>query len=160
MNRIIHGLILTIALAAAVWAANPAQIVTQYGMFFTGTSGEPVAVSTSNPVPVTVTAGSVDGVTSVAPKGATSAASTRWLVTSAGQSWTLSASATDFTLFNLGSNTVFFDINMGGATVGASIPLTATGTAQCQQGRDAASGIVVNLIAATPTYVLGVEGRR
>ena len=159
MNRIVPAIVLTIALAAAVWAANPAQILTQYGLFFTGTSNEPVPVSAADPLPVTVTGGA-DSVTSVAQQGATSAASTRWLVTSSGQAWTLSASSTDFTLFNLGSNTVWFDINMGGATEGASIPLTATGTAQSQQGRDAASGMVVNLIAATPTYVLGVEGRR
>lgn len=127
---------------------------------FNSSSGSPTNANLDSSGNLKGNIASVSVTVPIAPKGATSAASTLFLVTSSGSSWTLSASATDFTLFNLGSNTVFFDVNMGGATVGYSIPLTATGTNQCQQGRDAAEGMVVNMKSATPTYVLGVEGRR
>lgn len=155
MKRLIPGLVLVLALAAAVWASNPAQLITTYALMFTGSSGEVRAVTPADPLPVTVTSGA-SSVSQVAPQGATSVAGTFTTITSTPSSWTLTASATDFAIWNVGSNTVWMDFNGTGATVSAGLPLTASGTIS----RDAAQGVVVWLVASTPTAIYRAEGRR
>lgn len=95
-------------------------------------------------------------VSSVAPKGATSVSGTYESITSTPASWTLTASATDFAIWNIGTNTVWIDFNGTGATVSAGLPLIASGTIS----RDAALGVVVWMIASTPTAIYRAEGRR
>ncbi len=162
MNRnYITGLILALALAAAVWAANPVQLVTTYAMFFTGPSGEVRAVTAADPLPVTSSGGTsatVDsaGAQHIAPKGATSVSDSAWAVTSTPASWTMTASATDIALWNLGTITVWLSFNNSGATISSGIPLTASSTI----ARDAAQGMVVWAVASANQTLYRAEGRR
>ena len=157
MKRFFPALILTLALAAAVWAANPAQIITQYGLFFTGTAGEPQPVTAANPLPVTVPSGTS---ITVAPQGSTSFAQQALSAGPTPASWTLTASGAAASLFNLGANTIWFGINTGGATVSSGIPLTATGTGQCQQSFSAGPGTVIWYVASVTTAFTALESGR
>lgn len=169
LNAIVFGVMLLCSSA----------IVHAVVMEYMGPDGvTPVKVSATNPLPgssgsggsvsVTNLASTSNGlsvslgaqVPSVAPKGATSIVGGVFTVTTSPASWTMTASATDFVLKNLGATTVWCDFNSGGATVSAGLPLTATGTIDSMLSRDAAQGVVVWLVASESTVIYRAEGRR
>ncbi len=158
-------LLFVVALSSAALATNPAAWWNTWALYFTNAStGAPETVTSSNPLPVSVISGgtgssaTVDsaGAGYVAPKGATSISGVFETISTSPSSWTLTASATDFAIWNLGTTTVWVDFNGTGATVSKCLPLTASGTVS----RDAAQGVVVWLVASVPTHIYRAEGRR
>lgn len=145
-SAILTAIICLLILAGSVRssATSPANIAKQWmGMFFTGDDGTARAVTPSDPAPVAL-------------KGATSVEVSSWVVGPTPASWTMTASATDIALWNLGTTTVWVDFNSGGATVSQGIPLTASSTIS----RDACLGVVVWAVSSAAQNLTRAEGRR
>lgn len=146
--------VLALLIVTSAYAASPMQL-------WNGSAWVPALANASGELKVTgTTAGTSGSVSQVAPQGATSVVGSVMTVTSTPASWTMTASATDILLQNLGATTVWIDFNSGGATLSAGMPLTATGTTHDMISRDAAQGVVVWLVASPSVQIYRAEGRR
>lgn len=155
-------LIFVVVCGGVVFSSQrPAEYKTMFSIFFRDWTQpelsrdaiKPVMATDGYRLPVDIGQSTVLPIT---PQGATSVGDSPWTVTSTPASWTMTASATDYALWNLGTVTVWISHNNGGATISAGIPLVASGSIS----RDAAHGLVVWAVASVTQYLIRAEGQR
>jgi hypothetical protein len=126
MKHLILAIVLVLCMSSAAAASDPTGFLDAYSVFYRGTSGEPVAVDASNPLPTSavVTVGSVTVTAGVPPDVGSS---TAYTTSAAAQAITSLANRQRIALFNVATETIWVSIGTTTAVVGAGVPVYAAG---------------------------------